>query len=234
MTKDKIEYILLEIEKLFPDADIELNFSNPFQLLLAVVLSAQATDKQVNKVTDRFFENIQSPQDILKFDIQQLEQQIKSIWLYKLKAKNIYNLSKLILEWVDLIKSWEKQIDYFCQSSRCRQIYQKYWYIIPDKIELLTKLPWVGIKTAKVVLNVLYWQPVIPVDTHINRVANRLWIVKTKTPEQTSKELEKIIPDKRKRKAHHLLIFFGRYFCKAKNPNCQQCLFKDFCEYYKN
>ncbi len=229
-----IETILRTIQQMFPNADIELKFSTPFQLLLAVVLSAQSTDKQVNKVTDKFFRLVKKPEDILKFSIAQLERQIKSIGLYKSKAKNIYNLSKQILEWTKQVKTWKKSIQDFCQTAKCKKFFDQYGYIIPDKFHILISLPGVGEKTAKVVLNVLYDLDFIPVDTHIHRISNRLWIVQTKTPNQTSAQLEKIIPSNWKKQAHHYLIFFGRYFCTAKNPKCEKCPFINICKYKKN
>ncbi len=224
------------LKNLFPNAKVELKRDTPFQLLLAVLLSAQATDKQVNKVNKIFFKYIKSPEDVLHYcDVSQwyeckwLEEQIKSIGLYKSKAKNIVKLSEILSK---ISRVGEKSLERYCHTSKCKEIYKEYGYIIPDKLGELTKLPGVGMKTAKVILNVLYWEDVVPVDTHIHRVANRLGWVNTKDPKKTSVALEKIIPKDYKQDAHKLLIFFGRYHCKAQNPKCASCPFKDICPFY--
>ncbi len=239
MTSEKkvdFQKVFGEIEKMFPDAKVELDRGTPFQFLLAVILSAQATDKQVNKATKKFFKYIKTPWDILKHcqdakddECSRLQNQIKTIWLYKSKAKNILRLSKILAE---ISSQGEEALKQHCQSAKCREVYAKYGYIIPDKLEEFVKLPGVGMKTAKVVLNVLYWQDVVPVDTHIHRVANRLWWVFTKDPQKTSLTLEKLIPNQYKQKAHKLLVLFGRYHCKAQKPQCETCPLKDVCTFY--
>ncbi len=224
MKKEKIETILLKIEELNPNLKTELYYETPFQLLIAVLLSAQSTDVQVNKATKTnwFFKKVKSPQDVIDLWHNQIKSYINSIGLSNSKTKNIFNLSCKILE---LKKP---------SNNKEKKILERYWYIIPSNLQGLTALPWVGVKTAKVVLSVLYEIPCVPVDTHIHRVSNRLWIVETKTELQTSNNLEKIIPQKLKNKAHHLLIFFGRYFCKAKKPECQSCPFNSGCFYFHN
>lgn len=214
--------ILNQIEKIYPNPVTELYYETPFQLLIAVVLSAQTTDKQVNKVTKNqwLFQKLKSPQDVIDMWYEALKENIKTIWLYKSKAKNIYNLSKQIISIKDV------------SSNEERYLFDRFWYIIPDSLNEITKLDWVWEKTGKVVLSVLYNKPVVPVDTHVHRVLNRLGIVCTKTELQTSAQIEKIIPDDLKNKAHHLLILFWRYFCKSKNPKCYKCVFKEFCKYY--
>ena len=223
----KINYILDELELMFPDAKCELNYNTPFQLLISIMLSAQSTDLQVNKVTKSFFSYIKSPSDIIKlWSATELWILIKSIWLYKTKSLNIYNTSKIILSFT------EKDVN-FCKNKICLKNYEYYWYLIPDTLSELTKLPWVWEKTAKVFLSEMYDIPVVPVDTHIHRVSNRLWLVNSKIPLKTSQILEKKIPVKRKNRAHHLFIFFWRYFCLARSPKCFKCPFSDICSYYK-
>ncbi len=207
MQKKHIDFIFQTLDKLYPNADTELKFSNDFQLVLAVVMSAQTTDKQVNKVTENLFKIIKTPQDVLNLWLEKLTKSISSINYYKNKAKHIFWLSKMLDE--------------------------NPWLLCPD-LEELQKLPWVWIKTAKVVSYVLFGSKVIAADTHVHRVSNRLWLVNTKTPEKTSQTLEKIVPDKYKQIAHHTLILFGRYLCIARNPKCESCPFTQICEYKKS
>ena len=199
------DIIFSYLEELFPNADTELHFNTPFQLLVAVILSAQTTDKQVNKVTDKLFQTIKEPQDILNMGLKKFEKSINSINLYRNKAKYIYKTSEILA-----LKNWE----------------------IPKTEEELIKLPWVWEKTAKVVVYVLYKKPVIAVDTHVHRVCNRLWIVQTKTALQTSKLLEERIPSQYKLIAHHCIILFGRYQCMARSPKCESCRLQSLCLYF--
>jgi len=207
MENKNIDFIFQTLDKLYPNADTELKFWNNFQLILAVVMSAQTTDKQVNKVTESLFKIIKKPQDVISMWLDKLTKSISSINYYKNKAKHIYELSKML----------DKEPELLC----------------PD-LEKLQKLPGVWIKTAKVVSYVLFWSKVIAADTHVHRVANRLWLVNTKTPEKTSETLEKIVPDKYKEIAHHTLILFGRYHCTARNPKCNECPFTKICKYKKS
>ena len=195
LKKPDFKTIFSYLEQLFPNADTELNYETPFQLLVAVILSAQTTDKQVNKVTATLFQTIKQPEDVLKLGHPAFEQAIKSI----------YQTSELLVEKKGKIPKTEAE---------------------------LMKLPGVGEKTAKVVLHVLYKKPVIAVDTHVHRVCNRLGIVDTKTPLQTSKLLETLIPKKYKQIAHHCIILFGRYYCTARNPKCAQCKLNQICPYF--
>ena len=195
--------------KMFPDNKTELVYHKPFQLLLAVMLSAQTTDKQVNKVTLWLFDLVKNPDDLISMWKDRFTDMIKSIWLYKSKSKNIFTTTE-ILSW-----HWDR-------------------YVIPVDVQDLIKLPWVGIKTAKVIAHVLYGAKLIAVDTHVHRVANRLSWVHTKTPEQTSKLLEWLIYEDNKSIAHHSIILFGRYHCKAKKPLCDSCPLRSYCDYYKN
>ncbi len=207
MQKKDIDYIFQTLGKLYPNADTELKFWNNFQLVLAVVMSAQTTDKQVNKVTENLFQIIKTPQDVINMWLDKLTKSISSVNYYNNKAKHIYELSKML----------DKEPELLC----------------PD-LDKLQKLPWVWIKTAKVVSYVLFGSKVIAADTHVHRVANRLWLVDTKTPEKTSETLEKIVPDKYKEIAHHTLILFGRYYCTAKNPKCSTCELAKLCKYKKS
>lgn len=207
MENKNIDFIFQTLDKLYPNADTELKFWNNFQLILAVVMSAQTTDKQVNKVTESLFKIIKTPQDVITMWLDKLTKSISSINYYKNKAKHIYELSKML----------DKEPELLC----------------PD-LEKLQKLPGVWIKTAKVVSYVLFWSKVIAADTHVHRVANRLWLVNTKTPEKTSETLEKIVPDEYKEIAHHTLILFGRYHCTARNPKCNECPFTKICKHKKS
>lgn len=194
------------LKELFPSPKTELHYSTPFQFVVAVMLSAQATDIQVNKVTEKLFKQIKTPEDLLALGFSSFMTAIRSINYYNTKAKHIRETAKLL-------KQWKK---------------------IPHDLKQLMQLPWVGVKTGKLIAHVLYDKPFIAVDTHIHRVSNRLWIVHTKTPEQTSEQLEKLIPDSYKDHAHHALVLFGRYYCKAVKPKCENCKLQKICDYYKN
>ena len=170
------------------------------------MLSAQATDVQVNKVTDKIFQKIHTPEDLLTTWFASFEHSINSVNYYHSKAKHIWETAKLL-------KQWKK---------------------IPSDLDELLKLPWVWIKTAKLIAHVLYDKPFIAVDTHIHRVSNRLGLVKTTAPERTSELLEKHIPDDYKDLAHHALVLFGRYYCTARNPKCEGCKLQHICLYYRN
>lgn len=226
--KEKIKFIFDYLIKLFPNPKTELNYYSPFQLMIAVILSAQTTDKQVNKVTDKLFKKINNPLDIVKFWEKELLEQIKSIWLYKWKTKNIFSLSKIMIS--------EDYCLFFNQLKTSKSVYKlfkKYWYYISNDWKELKRLPWIWEKTAKVIVHVLYNVPVIAVDTHVHRISNRLWLVKTKTPLQTSKLLEKNIDNYYKQYLHHCMILFWRYYCGARNPKCEECKLKKICNYYK-
>lgn len=205
MKKNQIKYIFDYLKELYPNPKTELDYYTDFQLLVAVILSAQTTDKQVNKVTKKLFEKIQNPKDVLRMGIEKLKEKISSINYFNSKSKYIYGTAE------QLIKIWK----------------------IPDDLVEIQKLPGVWIKTAKVILHVLYDKPYIAVDTHVHRVSNRLWIVKTKYPEETSVLIERVISDEYKSIAHHSLILFGRYVCKSKNPLCGTCRLNKMCQYYK-
>lgn len=206
MTKENIKVIISYLDKLFPDAKTELFYENEFQLLIAIIMSAQTTDKQVNKVNKEFFKVFKSPGDWLKLWQKNIENYIKSIWFYKTKAKNIYRTCEILLK---------NDLNNF------------------DTIEKLQTLHWVGIKTAKVFLSITKNTQVLGVDTHVHRVLNRLWIVKTKSPLETDKKVEKILKKQDLSKLHHTLILFWRYNCTARNPKCDLCDLKQICRYHK-
>lgn len=200
----QIRYCLDVIAEMFPDAHCELNHSNPFELVIAVALSAQCTDVLVNKVTKNLFQKYKSPEDYLSVSLEELEHDIRSIGLYRNKAKNIQKLSKMLIE------------DYHRE--------------VPKDRDELTNLPGVGRKTANVVVSVAYGIPAIAVDTHVERVAKRLGICRWKDSVlEVEKTLMKKVPRAEWSDTHHRLIFFGRYHCKAQSPQCEKCPLLDMC-----
>ena len=186
----------------------ELVYKNTFELLIAVILSAQTTDIQVNRVTEKLFKIAPNPLKLSKLSLDKIESLINSIGLYKNKAKNIQLTSSILIT--------------------------EYNGEIPQSRKELESLPGVGRKTANVVLNTLFNQPVIAVDTHIFRLANRINLAKGKTPLEVEKKLTRLTPTEFLIDAHHLLILHGRYVCKAQNPGCSDCCIYNFCEYKKN
>ncbi|MDQ0213660.1 endonuclease-3 [Oikeobacillus pervagus] len=204
LNKKQIQFCLEEIGKLFPDAHCELNHSNPFELVIAVALSAQCTDALVNKVTKNLFQKYKTPEDYVSVPLEELQQDIRSIGLYRNKAKNIQKLSKMIME------------DYHGD--------------VPREHEELVKLPGVGRKTANVVVSVAFNTPAIAVDTHVERVSKRLGICRWKDSVlEVEKTLMRKIPKEDWSITHHRLIFFGRYHCKAQSPKCDECPLLDLC-----
>jgi endonuclease-3 len=186
-----------------PNPTTELEYGTPFELLVAVVLSAQATDKSVNLATRKLFPA--TPQKILDLGVANLEKQIQSIGLYRTKARNVVALSKIILE--------------------------EHGGVVPAEREALERLPGVGRKTANVVLNTAFGQPTVAVDTHIFRVANRTGLAAGKDPLEVEQKLLKFTPPEFLKNAHHWLILHGRYVCLARKPGCPQCVIRDLCEY---
>ena len=192
-----------------PQPKSELEHHTPFELLVAVVLSAQATDKGVNKATEKLFPAANTPKAIAKLGVDGLIPYIQSIGLFRNKAKNIVALAGILL--------------------------REHGGKVPADREALQKLPGVGRKTANVVLNVAFGEPTIAVDTHIFRVANRTGIAPAATPELVEQKLLKVVPDEFKLHAHHWLILHGRYVCIARAPKCGECIIRDLCEYrHKN
>lgn len=187
-----------------PAPTTELIATNNYTLLVSVVLSAQATDKSVNKATESLYQKVDTPQKMLELGEEGLIAYIKSIGLYKNKAKNVIALSKILIE--------------------------KFNSEIPKTREDLMSLPGVGRKTANVILNVVYGEKNMPVDTHLLRISPRIGLSFGTTPESIETDLLKIIPDEYMQHAHHWLILHGRYVCTARNPKCSECLIKDICQ----
>lgn len=200
--------VLNILAKLYPNPRTELRFTTPFQLLIATMLSAQTTDRQVNFITDGLFRKYQSPEEFAVISPAQLENEIKSCGLFKTKARNIIETSRILVK--------------------------DYGSNVPDNFEELVKLPGVGRKTANVVLANAFGKDTIAVDTHVFRVANRLGLTAASTPEKTEEELLKAIPPGFRNKAHHWLIFHGRGTCRARKPKCDECQINHYCRYFKN
>ena len=204
LTKQQIRYCLDEIANMFPNAHCELVHRNPFELLIAVVLSAQCTDALVNKVTKQLFEKYKTPEDYVSVSLEELQQDIRSIGLYRNKAKNIQQLCRILLE--------------------------QYNGEVPQSRDELMKLPGVGRKTANVVVSVAFGVPAIAVDTHVERVSKRLGICRWKySVLEVEETLMRKIPKEEWSVTHHRLIFFGRYHCKAQSPKCDICPLLHLC-----
>ena len=199
------EFLLKELRELIPNPKSELEFSNTFELLIAVMLSAQCTDKRVNMVTKELFKKYKTPSDFANLEYSQLEEMIKSCNYYKNKAKNIINASRMLVE--------------------------KYDSIVPSSHTELISLPGVGNKTANVVEAVGFNLQAFAVDTHILRVSNRLGLAKTDNPNKCEDKLKEIFKNIDFCEMHHLLLLFGRYYCTARNPKCENCKFRDICKF---
>jgi endonuclease III len=205
MNPDKRRGIFRRLQAANPNPTTELHYRTPYELLVAVVLSAQATDKSVNQATAELFPKANTPEQMVRLGIAGLEQYIKRIGLYRGKAKNVIALSKLLLE--------------------------KHGGEVPATRDALESLPGVGRKTANVVLNTAFGQPTVAVDTHIFRVANRTRIAPGKDVLAVEQKLLKLTPPEYLQNAHHWLILHGRYVCLARKPGCPQCLIRDLCEF---
>jgi endonuclease-3 len=197
--------IFRRLKEANPEPKGELNYTNPYTLLVAVALSAQATDVGVNKATQELFRIADTPQKMLALGEEGLRQHIRTLNFFNTKAKNVLAMSRRLVE--------------------------EFGGEVPNSVEILETLPGVGRKTASVVVNIAYGDPRIAVDTHIFRVANRLPLVITKTPLETQVALEKLIPKEYLLHAHHWLILHGRYICKARKPECWRCPVNDLCRY---
>ena len=205
LTREQIEEMFARFQALDPEPQTELKFRDPFTLLVAVVLSAQATDTSVNQATPALFAAADTPEKMASLDEEEVSKRIKTIGLFRNKAKNVVALS--------------------------RKIVAEYDGLVPDCREDLEGLPGVGRKTANVVLNVAFGQPTIAIDTHIFRVSNRTGLAPGKTPLEVEETLERVIPDQYKLHAHHWLILHGRYICTARKPSCSRCIIRDLCIY---
>lgn len=205
MKKAHIETFFSRLKAAAPEPKGELNYSNVYTLLVAVVLSAQATDVGVNKSTKALFEKVDNPADMIKLGEAKLKQHIRTIGLFNTKAKNVMALSRRLLEAFD--------------------------GKVPETREELETLPGVGRKTANVVCNIAFGQPTIAVDTHLFRLGNRTGIAPGKTVLEVEEKLEKRVPKPYLQHAHHWLILHGRYVCKARKPDCPACIVNDLCDF---
>jgi len=205
MNPSKRHEIFSRLRELNPHPTTELHYNSPFELLIAVILSAQATDKGVNLATRKLFPKANTPAAIYRLGIEGLEHYIQTIGLYHSKAKHIIETCKILQE--------------------------HHGSEVPRSREALESLPGVGRKTANVILNTAFGEPTIAVDTHIFRVANRIGIAPGKTVLDVERKLLKFIPEEFRLNAHHWLILHGRYVCKARTPNCSDCMLRDLCEF---
>jgi endonuclease-3 len=205
MNAARREQIYTRLQAANPHPTTELAYQTPFELLVAVVLSAQATDKSVNLATTELFPVAGTPEALLALGQTALERHVRRIGLYKTKVKHLLETSKVLLE--------------------------QHGGVVPDSREALEKLPGVGRKTANVILNTAFGHPTIAVDTHIFRVANRTGLARGKTVREVEDRLVKLTPARFRKDAHHWLILHGRYVCKARSPDCAKCPIRDLCEY---
>jgi endonuclease-3 len=204
LNKNEIRFCLDKMGEMYPDAHCELNHENPFELVIAVLLSAQCTDVLVNKVTKELFQKYKTPKDYLSVSLEELQQDIRSIGLFRNKANNIQKLCKMLIE--------------------------EYEGIVPKTQDELIKFPGVGRKTANVVVSVAYGIPAIAVDTHVERVSKRLGFCRWKDSVlEVEHALMRKVPKEEWSVTHHRMIFFGRYHCKAQNPQCPACPLLDLC-----
>ena len=205
MRKQQREAILALLGETYMGTETALNYSTPFELLVAVIMSAQCTDERVNKITARIFPKYNTPEKMGALSQEQLEEEIRDCGLFRSKAKNLL--------------------------ATCKMLTEEYNSVIPDTVEELMKLPGVGKKTANVVASIVYKVPAIAVDTHVFRVSHRLGLAKGDDPLAVEKELQKAIPKNKWSDAHHWLIWHGRKICKARKPLCSECVLVELCPY---
>ncbi|MFN4235503.1 MAG: endonuclease III [Bacteroidia bacterium] len=206
--KERFEKVLAWFEKNMPVAETELHYSNPYELLVAVILSAQCTDKRVNMVTPEFFKTYPYPELLANATPEEVYEKIKSISYPNNKAKHLVGMAKMLVN--------------------------DFKGVVPSEVDELQKLPGVGRKTANVIASVVYEKPTLAVDTHVFRVSARLGLTtNAKTPFETEKQLLKYIPENKVAIAHHWLILHGRYVCTARNPKCAECNLKSYCKYFQ-
>lgn len=204
LNNSELEIVFSRWQQQNPAPESELEYVNPFTLLVAVVLSAQATDKSVNKATESLFKIVDTPEKMVELGEEKLISYIRTIGLYKNKAKSVIGLSQM------LISDFNSQV--------------------PGNRDDLMKLPGVGRKTANVVLNVIFNQPTMPVDTHLLRISPKIGLAEGTTPEQIEKSLLERIPKDYLKNAHHWILLHGRYVCTARNPKCNECIINDICK----
>lgn len=204
LNNSEMEIVFSRWQQQNPAPESELEYVNPFTLLVAVVLSAQATDKSVNKATESLFKIVDTPEKMVELGEEKLISYIRTIGLYKNKAKSVIGLSQM------LISDFNSQV--------------------PGNRDDLMKLPGVGRKTANVVLNVIFNQPTMPVDTHLLRISPKIGLAEGTTPEQIEKSLLERIPKEYLKNAHHWILLHGRYVCTARNPKCNECIINDICK----
>lgn len=205
LSKAKREAVLAQLETTYKDTKTALNYTTPFELLIAVILSAQCTDERVNVITARMFPRLNTPEKMGALTLEEMEHEIRDCGLYHAKAKNIL--------------------------ATCKMLVEEFDSTIPSDIKTLMRLPGVGQKTANVIANIIYNVPAIAVDTHVFRVSHRLGIAKGADPLTTEKELQKAIPMEKWGEAHHWFIWHGRKVCKARKPLCNECVVVDLCPY---
>ena len=203
---DNVKEIIDRLEACYPDAECELHFSTPLELLIATMLSAQTTDKQVNKVTERLFQDCRTLDDYLTLSIEEIQKYIHTLGFYNTKSQNLYKMF--------------------------RQLAADYEGEVPRTMEELVRLPGVGRKTANVVMSNVFDVPAIAVDTHVFRVSNRIGLADADTVEKTERQLQEAIDKDRWTKTHHVLIFHGRRCCSARNPKCELCVIQSYCKYW--
>jgi endonuclease-3 len=208
MTKEKTIKIFEKLKMMHPDARCELDFTTPFELLVAVILSAQCTDKRVNIVTEKLFKVYNTSEQFASLDPQELFPYIHSCGFYNVKGKNIIAMSK--------------------------EVWEKYGGEVPRDFEKLTSLAGVGRKTASVVMAVAFDIPAMPVDTHVNRVSLRIGFSQGKTVDKVEEDLKALLPNNLWNDFHHYMIFHGRYICRSRKPDCEICLIKENCKFFQN
>lgn len=204
--KERFEHVINYFKTNQPIAETELHYENPFQLLIAVILSAQCTDKRINMITPELFKAFPNPQKLADAEFDEVFQYIKTVSYPSNKSKHLIGMAQM------LVNDFDGKV--------------------PDTLEMLTKLPGVGRKTANVITSVVFHQPSMAVDTHVFRVSNRLGLTVSKTPLQTEKELLKYIPQEFVAIAHHWLILHGRYVCTARSPKCSECKLSEYCKWF--
>lgn len=208
MTEEEAKKVLEELKKMHPNAGCELNYSTPFELLVAVILSAQCTDKRVNMITEKLFKVYNTPEQFAALTPEELKPYIYSCGFFNSKGNNIIAMSKELVE--------------------------KYGGEVPRDFDKLTALAGVGRKTASVVLSVGFDIPAMPVDTHVNRVAKRIGFSQGNTVEKVEEDLKKLFPPEDWNALHHSMIFHGRYICESRKPRCSECTVSDRCVYFNN